>query len=91
MDQRTPTHEGIDAFEDYQTATGAALDYDTGMLRITPDQYDALVDLDIVIGGKSFTLTPNAQLYAIFMARKTNSTNSYQLASCLELGYWRLR
>ena len=52
-----------DAFRKYQQATGAIMDHTTGMLMITPQQYDKLQDLTFKIGGKPFALTPNAQIW----------------------------
>ena len=52
-----------DAFGKYQEMTGAIKDDTTGMLTITPQQYDNLQDLTFNIGGRSFTLTPNAQIW----------------------------
>lgn len=52
-----------DAFKKYKSATGAIMDENTGMLRITSAQYAALSNLDFEIGGNTFTLTPNAQVW----------------------------
>src|SRR6267154_3698750 len=40
----------IDAYRAYMVATGAVLDETTGHLRITPDQYGALLPLNFNIG-----------------------------------------
>ncbi|KAI0689559.1 acid protease [Cytidiella melzeri] len=52
-----------DAFSAYQLATGAVVDHNTGLLSITLDQYVNLEDLGFYIGGETFTLTPNAQIW----------------------------
>lgn len=52
-----------DAFSKYQAATGGFLDYSTGLLAISPAQYSALKPLTFKIGGKSFDLSPNAQIW----------------------------
>jgi cathepsin E len=57
----TPYYLG--AYNKYVKATGAVLDSDTGFLRITNAQYEGLWSLYFVIGGKTFELTRNAQIY----------------------------
>ncbi|KAM6496767.1 aspartic peptidase A1 [Amanita muscaria] len=52
-----------DAFNLYQTATGGVLDNNVGLLAITPSQYSALKNLDFNINGKTYSLTPNAQIW----------------------------
>ncbi|KAI0089551.1 aspartic proteinase precursor [Irpex rosettiformis] len=52
-----------DALAAYQTATGAVLDQTTGLLKITAAQFAALPNLNFNIGGQTFSLTPNAQLW----------------------------
>jgi hypothetical protein len=52
-----------DAFSAYQSATGATSDESTGLLTITSAQYAALSNLDFNIGGTTFSLTPNAQIW----------------------------
>ncbi|EIN03786.1 aspartic peptidase A1 [Punctularia strigosozonata HHB-11173 SS5] len=59
----TLTYIASNAFAKYQNATGATLDSTTGLLSITPDRYENLLGLDIVIGGQNFKLTPNAQVW----------------------------
>ncbi|KAJ7511570.1 aspartic peptidase domain-containing protein [Mycena galericulata] len=51
------------AFTKYKKATGGVLDSTTGLLRITSAQFAALSDLDFVIGSKTYSLTPNAQIW----------------------------
>ncbi|GJE97834.1 aspartic peptidase A1 [Phanerochaete sordida] len=52
-----------DAFATYQNLTGAVPDETTGLLKITQDQYDNLESLFFNIGGQSFELTKNAQIW----------------------------
>lgn len=52
-----------DAFETYQASTGATVDENTGLLQITESQLDNLQSLFFDIGGETFELTPNAQLW----------------------------
>ncbi|KAG2129509.1 acid protease [Suillus bovinus] len=52
-----------DAFNLYQSATGATLDKTTGLLQISPDQYEQLSSLYFTIGGITYELTPNGQIW----------------------------
>ncbi|KAJ8521841.1 hypothetical protein ONZ45_g1526 [Pleurotus djamor] len=52
-----------DAFAVYQQVTGGVLDNNTGLLRITPEQFANLKNLDLHIGDTIFSLTPNAQIW----------------------------
>ncbi|KIP04920.1 hypothetical protein PHLGIDRAFT_25336 [Phlebiopsis gigantea 11061_1 CR5-6] len=52
-----------DAFAVYQNLTGAVLDTTTGLLKITGEQYDSLESLFFEIGGRTFELTKNAQIW----------------------------
>ncbi|TBU46835.1 aspartic peptidase A1 [Dichomitus squalens] len=51
-----------DAFSEYQSATGAVDDDETGLLRLTQAQFAKLQSLFFTIGGVTFELTPNAQI-----------------------------
>jgi cathepsin E len=51
------------AFDKYQSATGATVDATTGLLTVTPAQFKALQPLNFVIGGTTFALTGNAQIW----------------------------
>ncbi|KAJ7751197.1 aspartic peptidase domain-containing protein [Mycena maculata] len=51
------------AFDLYQTATGATADASTGLLKVTATQFAALENLNFVIGGVTYALTPNAQIW----------------------------
>ncbi|KAJ6489065.1 aspartic peptidase domain-containing protein [Mycena sanguinolenta] len=52
-----------DAFQRYQRATGAVRDDRTGLLKITTAQFSNLKNLDFIIGGVTYSLTPNAQIW----------------------------
>ncbi|TCD71159.1 hypothetical protein EIP91_012107 [Steccherinum ochraceum] len=52
-----------DAFELYKKATGGVLDRPTGLLKLTSVQYANLQPLNFVINGKTFALSPNAQIW----------------------------
>ncbi|KAG1891613.1 acid protease [Suillus fuscotomentosus] len=52
-----------DAFNKYQSATGGTLDEATDLLKISSDQYDQLSSLYFTIGGVTYELTPNAQIW----------------------------
>ncbi|KAG2130765.1 aspartic peptidase domain-containing protein [Suillus bovinus] len=52
-----------DAYKKYKSATGGIPDSATGLLRVSSSQYKALKNLNFHIGGETYTLTPNAQLW----------------------------
>jgi pepsin A len=52
-----------DAFQAYEKATGGVLDETTGLLKITSAQYHALKPLYFNIGGSTYELTPNGQIW----------------------------
>ncbi|KAM5544280.1 hypothetical protein V8D89_001940 [Ganoderma adspersum] len=52
-----------DALTRYQRATGAVADRATGLLRLTTAQFANLQSLFFTIGGVTFELTPNAQIW----------------------------
>ncbi|KAG2364412.1 aspartic peptidase domain-containing protein [Suillus spraguei] len=52
-----------DAFDSYKAATGAEFDPETRLLTVTLEQYDALRPLVFHIGGETFGLSPNAQIW----------------------------
>ncbi|EKM61628.1 uncharacterized protein PHACADRAFT_135435 [Phanerochaete carnosa HHB-10118-sp] len=51
------------ALQKYQKATGATLDSTTGLLRVSSSQFNSLQNLNFDIGGVTYTLTPNAQIW----------------------------
>ncbi|TCD70209.1 hypothetical protein EIP91_004389 [Steccherinum ochraceum] len=59
-----------DAFQAYEKATGGKLDNTTGLLTITEQQFENLQSLFFNIGGTTFELTANAQIWP----RSQNST-----------------
>ncbi|KAG5651288.1 hypothetical protein H0H81_009205 [Sphagnurus paluster] len=52
-----------DAYDRYRAATGAVLDSNTGLLRITPAQYKNLKSLFFTTNGVTYEFVPNAQLW----------------------------
>ncbi|KAG2357358.1 aspartic peptidase domain-containing protein [Suillus spraguei] len=52
-----------DAFHKYQAATGATRDQTTRLLRISPNRYNTLQNLDFHIGYTMISLTPDAQIW----------------------------
>ncbi|KAJ7361452.1 aspartic peptidase A1 [Mycena albidolilacea] len=50
-------------FTKYKSAVGGVADANTGLLRITATQFAALQNLNFVIGGVTYALTPNAQIW----------------------------
>ncbi|KAG1757236.1 aspartic peptidase domain-containing protein [Suillus lakei] len=52
-----------DAFTKYQSATGATVDATTGLLLVSSTQYSALKNLNFNIGSKTYSLTPNGQIW----------------------------
>ncbi|EKM51579.1 uncharacterized protein PHACADRAFT_261805 [Phanerochaete carnosa HHB-10118-sp] len=52
-----------DVFQAYQKATGATNDQTTGLLKLTEEQFDNLQSLFFNIGGTTFELTANAQIW----------------------------
>ena len=55
--------ESTDAFEIYQSKTGGTPDSATGLLSITSSQYANLQPLTFNIGGNSYDLPPNGQIW----------------------------
>jgi saccharopepsin len=67
------------AFQTYQSKTGSTLDSATGLLSITSAQYSSLQSLTFNIGGNSYDLTPNGQIWprSLNVAIGGNSTSVY--------------
>jgi len=60
----TLVYLATNAYDAYVSATGATLDNEnTGLLEIDATQYAALQTLDFNIGGTTYSLTANAQLW----------------------------
>ncbi len=53
----------LGAYKRYAQATGGVLDEKSKLLRITQAQYKSLQSLNFVIGGETFGLTPDAQIW----------------------------
>ncbi|KAJ7786608.1 aspartic peptidase A1 [Mycena metata] len=51
------------AFTKYKAATGGVLDSTTGLLKLTATQFANLQNLNFVISGTTYALTPNAQIF----------------------------
>ena len=51
------------AFVEYRILTGGVYDLRTGLLKINQEQYANLQDLNFEVGGTTFTLTPNGQIW----------------------------
>ncbi|KAG8221341.1 aspartic peptidase domain-containing protein [Butyriboletus roseoflavus] len=52
-----------DAFQTYQSLTGATLDFNTNLLMINSTQYANLKTLSFNVGNTTYDLTPNAQIW----------------------------
>ncbi|KAF7796287.1 hypothetical protein EIP86_007463 [Pleurotus ostreatoroseus] len=52
-----------DAFQAYEKATGATMDQTTGLLSLSEDQLNNLQSLFFTIGGTTYELTANAQIW----------------------------
>ncbi|KAI0942955.1 hypothetical protein AcV7_002235 [Taiwanofungus camphoratus] len=52
-----------DAFNAYQSVTGGVMDNSTGLLQITPAQFEQLESLYFTIGETLYELTRNAQIW----------------------------
>ncbi|KAJ7170197.1 aspartic peptidase A1 [Mycena filopes] len=51
------------AFTKYKSATGGVADSNTGLLKLTAAQFAKLQNLNFVISGVTYALTPNAQIF----------------------------
>nr|VWO96740.1 Aspartyl proteinase [Ganoderma boninense] len=52
-----------DAYEAYKNATGAVEDSNTGLLKITLDQFETMESLLFRIGDETYEFIPNAQIW----------------------------
>ncbi|GJE89614.1 aspartic peptidase A1 [Phanerochaete sordida] len=75
-----------EAFNAYKSATGAVEDQSVGLLRLTPAQYDNLQPLNFVIGGTTYTLTPNAQIWPRSLNTLLGGSNDYVYLIVADLG-----
>jgi hypothetical protein len=53
----------LDAYNRYVRHTGAVFDEDTGLLRISKEKYHKLQSFFLDIGGNTYELIPNAQIW----------------------------
>ncbi|KAF8264805.1 aspartic peptidase A1 [Lactarius quietus] len=65
-----------DAFNRYQSVTGAVFDKGTGLLKISSAQYSDLQPLVFTAGGTSFELTANAQIWPRSLNSMIGGTSS---------------
>ncbi|KLO09319.1 acid protease [Schizopora paradoxa] len=74
-----------DAFLRYEAATGGVLDEATGLLRVTPAQFNTLQSLFFNINGVQFELTANAQAWprSLNSAIGGNSNSVYLIVNDL--------
>ncbi|KAJ7849378.1 aspartic peptidase A1 [Mycena olivaceomarginata] len=72
----TLIHLATDGFNRYKSATGGVLDATTGLLTITATQYAALQNLNFIIDGVTYALTPNAQIWPRSLNTAINGTAS---------------
>ncbi|KAI0761374.1 aspartic peptidase A1 [Trametes elegans] len=75
-----------DAFNKYQKMTGAVPDDDTGLLRITQEQYGNLQNLNFNIGGNAYALTPNAQIWPRALNEEIGGTSDAIYLIVADLG-----
>lgn len=75
-----------DAFAKYQASTGGVPDAATGLLRITPQQFISLQNLDFHIGGTTFTLVPNAQIWPRALNAAIGGTSDFVYLIVADLG-----
>lgn len=73
------------AFSRYRSASGGVLDRNTGLIRWTQAQFNALQPLNFVIAGRTFALTANAQLWprALNTAIGGTASNFYGIVNDL--------
>ncbi|KAG2363192.1 aspartic peptidase domain-containing protein [Suillus spraguei] len=63
-----------DAFDKYRSATGATIDENTGLLKISSDQYNQLSSLYFTIGEVTYELTSNGQIWPRSLNSVINGT-----------------
>ncbi|KAG1809533.1 aspartic peptidase domain-containing protein, partial [Suillus variegatus] len=79
------------AFGKYQSAMGGTLNEATDLLKISSDQYDQLSSLYFTIGGVTYELTPNAQIWPRSLNSAIGSTTDGTLGSTFFLFPWSRR
>jgi len=75
-----------DAYNLYLQATGGVSDSTTGHVQITPAQYDSLESLFFEIGGTSFELTPNAQIFPRSLNSLIGGTSDFVYLNVFDMG-----
>ncbi|KAF8808125.1 family A1 protease [Phlegmacium glaucopus] len=74
------------AFNSYRSLTGGVIDNNTGLLRITATQFANLQTLSFVVGGVSFGLTPNAQIWPRVLNVELGGTSSQIFLIVADIG-----
>ncbi|TFY59242.1 hypothetical protein EVJ58_g5896 [Rhodofomes roseus] len=74
------------AYDLYVLATGATLDENTGLLRLTTSQYDSLEDMTFTIGGVDYTFTANAQIWPRSLNTAIGGTADYVYLVVSDMG-----
>lgn len=74
------------AFNQYQSLTGAVSDSATGLLRLTTSQYDALQNLYFNINGVTYALTPNGQIWPRSLNTYIGGSSSYVYLIVSDIG-----
>ncbi|KZV80356.1 family A1 protease [Exidia glandulosa HHB12029] len=75
-----------DAFNKYKSATGATADSATGLLKLTSTKFKALKPLNFVIGGTTFSLSANAQIWPRSLNTVLGGTSSGIYLVVVDLG-----
>ncbi|EPT02034.1 hypothetical protein FOMPIDRAFT_1119342 [Fomitopsis schrenkii] len=74
------------AYATYAAETGAELDTTTGLLRITPAQYDDLSDLTFTVGNATYSFTLNAQIWPRSLNTAIGGTSEYVYLIVSDIG-----
>ncbi|KAG6334306.1 hypothetical protein ID866_4785 [Astraeus odoratus] len=75
------------AYTKYKSLTGAVADSSTGLLRITTSQYNSLQNLDFNIGGVTYALTPNGQIWPRALNTYIGGSSSYVYLVVGDIGW----
>ncbi|KAL4253204.1 peptidase A1 family protein [Abortiporus biennis] len=76
-----------DAIANYTAATGAVLDSDVGLLKITPAQFSNLQSLFFTIGDEQYEFTPNAQIWPRSLNSAIGGTSDAIYLIIADIGY----
>ncbi|KAH9921806.1 acid protease [Fomitopsis serialis] len=74
------------AYNRYVSATGATLDDNTGLLRLSTSQYNNLKDMTFTIGGTEYTFTANAQIWPRSLNTAIGGTTDYVYLVVSDMG-----